>query len=102
MDLLEEYIAYLKDNPQGYWFKRKLYGIGWVPARWQGWVSLAAYILFVFGIVLLTPVELVEQHLLTHVLVPILGATAMFLAVCVRMGEPLQWQWGVFTKRSKR
>jgi len=41
-------IAYLRDNPEGYWFKRKLYGWGWVPVKWQGWlvVLLALSILF--------------------------------------------------------
>jgi hypothetical protein len=34
MKLFKEYTDYLKDNPQGYWFKRKLYGWGWTPARW--------------------------------------------------------------------
>ena len=31
--MLKQYIAYLKDNPQGYWFKAKLYGWGWVPVN---------------------------------------------------------------------
>ena len=30
--MIKEYIAYLKDNPQGYWFKARLYGWGWAPA----------------------------------------------------------------------
>jgi len=38
--MIKEYIAYLKDNPQGYWFKAKLYGWGWDPAIWQGWLVL--------------------------------------------------------------
>ena len=31
--MIKEYIAYLKDNPQGYWFKARLYGWGWVPVN---------------------------------------------------------------------
>ena len=42
--MFKEYIAYLKDNPKGFWFKRKLYGWGWTPVRWQGWVIVAVAI----------------------------------------------------------
>jgi len=45
------YIGYMKDNPKKYWFKRKLYGWGWVPVRWQGWfVVLLGISIFVAGI----------------------------------------------------
>ena len=36
--MFKKYIDYIKDNPEGHWFKRKLYGWGWVPVRWQGWL----------------------------------------------------------------
>lgn len=36
MSLIKNCVEYLKDNPEGYWFKRKLYGWGWTPAKWQG------------------------------------------------------------------
>lgn len=39
--MIKEYIAYLKDNPQGYWFKAKLYGWGWAPVKWQGLLVIA-------------------------------------------------------------
>jgi len=42
--MIKEYIKYLKDNPEGYWFKAKLYGFGWAPAAWQGWLVLFVYI----------------------------------------------------------
>jgi hypothetical protein len=29
--MIEEYKKYLKDNPEVYWFKAKLYGWGWFP-----------------------------------------------------------------------
>ena len=27
---------YIRNNPKGYWFKRKLYGWGWFPVKWEG------------------------------------------------------------------
>lgn len=41
MNVFHKYVAYLKDNRQGYWFKRRLFGWGWVPVRWQGGLVIA-------------------------------------------------------------
>ena len=30
---------------EGYWFAPKLYGIGAVPATWQGWLATALFLL---------------------------------------------------------
>ena len=49
MNIFKKYSEYLRDNPEGYWFKRKLYGWGWTPARWQGWVVLVVYIIGVMA-----------------------------------------------------
>ena len=44
-------IEYLKDNTKELWFKRKLYGWGWVPVKWKGWlVVLLAISIFVTSI----------------------------------------------------
>mgnify|MGYP006278974885 FL=1 len=94
MHLLEEYIAYIKDNPEGYWFKRKLYGFGWVPARRAGWLTLAAYLAFVFGLIGLVPKTLPAEAVIGTVVLPIVSATLLFVAVVWRTGEPLRWQWG--------
>ena len=47
MGIIKRYVAYLQDNPEQYWFKRKLFGWGWVPVRWQGWVFLLVWIALV-------------------------------------------------------
>ena len=94
MNLFDEYVAYLKDNPDGYWFKAKLYGIGWMPAKKQGWAVLGMYLLFVLGLVLLAPNMVNDEQAMTHVMVPIFVATALLLAIVLRTGEPLKWHWG--------
>ena len=48
--MIKEYVSYLKDNPNGYWFKRKLYGWGWTPATWQGWFAIGVYVLLILGL----------------------------------------------------
>jgi len=77
--VLKEYIAYLKDNPQGYWFKSKLYGWGWTPARWQGWFVLVVY---VGGLVLLRR-TLNESSLSHQISGAFLRAAMLFTATLI-------------------
>lgn len=90
---LSNYIDYLKDNPKGYWFKRKLYGWGWIPATWEGWLTT---LIFVIAIVFVVQ-EIVEKHGMgvtwgywtTFALLIIL----LFL-IGYKKGERPKWQWG--------
>ena len=96
--MLKEYIAYLKDNPKGYWFKRKLYGWGWVPAKWQGWCVILLYILLILSLVL-TREEAIPgnpdsgSNFLTFAL-PIIVLTALLIIIAYKKGEKPRWQWG--------
>jgi len=94
MSLWDEHIAYLKDNPEGYWFKRKLYGLGWTPASKKGWATLLLYIISVFALAFLVAPGIPSAEAETKVLLPILGATGVFIAIAWRTGQPLRWQWG--------
>jgi hypothetical protein len=94
MNFIHEYRTYIKNNPEGYWFKRKLYGFGWVPATKKGWGVLASYGLFVVGLSLWAQQNVSEAQAVSLVIVPVLLATALFLTITFRTGEPLKWQWG--------
>ena len=94
MSLIQEYKTYLQNNPQGYWFKRKLYGYGWVPAKKQGWAILGIYVLFVVGLSVWADPHVADAQVFSHVLAPVLLATLLLLVVTYRTGEPLRWQWG--------
>lgn len=86
--MIKNYIDYLKNNPKGYWFKRKLYGWGWVPAKWQGWLTLVVWvILFTLGIIK-------WDHEWLKNLVFILIMTGILIAVCYKKGEKPRWSWG--------
>lgn len=89
---------YLKDNPNNYWFKAKLYGWGWTPVRWQGWLSIVLYVVLLCGIVILQEKDIAGNpdsgtNLLMFGL-PILVLTVLLLAVCYAKGEKPRWQWG--------
>ena len=93
--MIKEYIQYLKDNPQDYWFKRKLYGWGWTPATWQGWAVVAGYLLVVLylfrniGMSGSSP-----RDSLMNITAPVIIATAILIYISYKKGEKPKWQWG--------
>jgi len=95
MNIIKKYITYLKDNPEGYWFKRKLYGWGWVPARVQGWLVLGAYIVAVVIFVLRAEAVVSLVDAIRQVIAPVLVLTIILLVVCYKTGEKPTWQWGM-------
>ncbi|MEO6077980.1 MAG: hypothetical protein ABIP54_04290 [Candidatus Andersenbacteria bacterium] len=94
--MIKEYIAYLKDNPEGYWFKARLFGYGWMPATWQGWVTMLIFLI----LVLANAYRFVSQeHSRQDVPVAFLIETfllvALLLAICILKGEKPKWQFGI-------
>lgn len=96
--MIKEYIAYLKDNPQHLWFKRKLYGWGWTPATWQGWLIVGMYILIVIGLAFaINENSSLHEVVLTFIL-PVVLLTSTLIFTCYKFGEKPKWQWGGFKK----
>ena len=96
--MLKKYIAYLKDNPEGYWFRRKLYGWGWTPAKWQGWCVTFIYILLILVLVLSREEAIPGNpdsgsNFLTFAL-PIIALTILLIVIAYKKGEKPRWQWG--------
>lgn len=89
--MFRQYLNYLKDNPKDLWFKRKLYGWGWVPVRWQGWLI----------IVISVAIGIVGVYLGDKDDSPGLGGLAILLMLGIifffgyRKGEKPCWQWGI-------
>ncbi len=94
--LFNTYLAYIKDNPNHYWFKRKLYGWGWTPATREGWgVILLFIVLIVANFVRID----VSSHSASDTLRPFFVQTAVLvsilIAICYKTGERPKWQWGL-------
>jgi hypothetical protein len=98
--MIKEYLAYLRDNPEGYWFKRKLFGWGWTPARWQGWVTL-----IVFAVLIAWDIGRVSASSGGDTLLGVAPSTIILLmlliVICYRKGEKPRWQWGIPEKYKK-
>jgi hypothetical protein len=96
--MIKEYINYLKDNPRGYWFKAKLYGWGWTPAKWQGWLVIIAYVGLILTLVISREKDIPGNpdsgsNFLIFGL-PIILLTVLLIFVCYKKGEKPRWQWG--------
>lgn len=96
--MIKEYINYLKDNPQGYWFKAKLYGWGWIPAKWQGWAVLLVYVTLLVALVISREKDIPGNpdsgsNFLIFAL-PIIVLTTLLIFICYKKGEKPHWQWG--------
>src|SRR5436309_1769855 len=95
MNIFKKYSNYLKDNPEGYWFKRKLYGWGWTPAKWQGWAVILAFVALIF----LNFYRIdSNSHSASDTLINFIPQTLVLLIllalVCYKKGEKPRWQWG--------
>jgi len=87
---IKDYIKYLKDNPKHYWFKRKLYGWGWVPVTWQGWL-----VTFIGLAVLFLGAYIGEtDDAPGATLMGLLLAIAIIFFFCYKKGEKPRWSWG--------
>src|SRR5947207_1590110 len=92
--MIKKYIEYIKDNPEGYWFKAKLYGWGWTPATWQGWLTLLVYIAAIFLLSLTIDKNSPDREVAFTFAVPLVLLTTTLIGICYKKGERPRWQWG--------
>jgi len=89
-----EYFNYVKDNPHGFWFKNRLYGWGWVPAKWQGWLVTALFIIFLILNSYSLAIEEPDRIDLQWFFFRLIMAVATLMLICFKTGEKPHWQWG--------
>lgn len=97
--MIKKYIEYLKDNPEGFWFKRKLYGWGWTPVKWQGWVVVLVAVLLIIwnGINFSSITETNDPtgEMLAWFFAKTIIIVVALLVVSYKKGEKPKWQWGL-------
>lgn len=89
--MFKELIEYCKDNPKGYWFKRKIYGWGWTPVRWQGWLVVLVAVALIFAGAYVGEIDDAPGATLLGILI----ATALIFGFGYWKGEKPRWQWGL-------
>ncbi len=98
--MFKKYTAYIKDNPEKLWFKRKLYGWGWTPATWQGWLCTFLYVIFVLGFSLMIDENSSPNEIVFTFVLPVVLLTVAFIRLAYKKGEKPRWQWGKDSKES--
>lgn len=94
--MFKKYSEYLKNNPERYWFKRKIWGWGWVPVTWQGWVVTLLYVVLI-SVLVLSREEYVPgnpdsgSNFLVFGL-PTIVLTALLIFITYKKGEKPKWQ----------
>lgn len=73
-----------------YWFKRKLYGWGWSPSSWEGWVVVGVFLAVIVVIASSFDTTITILEAIGLLAVPVL----LLLAICYMTGEKPHWQWG--------
>lgn len=98
----QRYVEYLKDNPKEYWFRRKLYGWGWTPVRWQGWAVVLVFVVLLIwsGFSISDSSEITEQQL-TWFFVRLVVLVGTLFFICFKKGEKPRWQWGIPKKEEE-
>lgn len=97
--MVKEYLAYLKDNPQHLWFKRKLYGWGWTPATWQGWLVIGVWFICVLFLAFTIDENSPPREVMFTFILPMALLTATLIRICYKTGEKPRWQWGESRKK---
>jgi hypothetical protein len=95
MTFIKKYLKYLSSNPKNYWFKRKLYGWGWVPVKWQGWLTLLAFMVFLLwnSLIMSETVSPTQTDIVWFFGKSII-AVVLLISICYKTGEKPKWQWG--------
>ena len=83
-----------EDVANKYWFKRKLYGWGWTPSGWQGWLIISIYILLVAAFAFTIDETSPPKEIVFTCLLPITLLTVSLIRICYAKGEKPKWQWG--------
>lgn len=70
------------------WFKAKIYGWGWYPVTWQGWLITCIFVI----LILITPFSLEKQPFLFFLWFGVL--ILALILTCKINGEKPRWRWG--------
>jgi hypothetical protein len=89
----------VKDKKTKLWFRAKLYGWGWTPVTWQGWLVTLGYAIVIADQITSTVnydktgSGSVSDTMIYFGLNFILS-TVLLLVICYMKGERAGWRWG--------
>ncbi|HRY62841.1 MAG TPA: hypothetical protein P5056_03680 [Candidatus Paceibacterota bacterium] len=92
--MFDKYQKLISENPEGYWFRRKLYGWGWTPVKWQGWAVTFGYVAILVALGLSVDSSSSNKEVVDLFILPFIILTALFVRILYKKGESPRWQWG--------
>lgn len=102
MSFLDDYVAYVKDNPNGYWFKRKPYGWGWTPVTREGWFVIVVFILLIVGNAWRLDITHSDGTMVNTFVMETLLPLVLLVLIAYKTGEKPKWQWRLPHKRENK
>lgn len=100
--MFKEFTQYCRDNPHGYWFKRKTFGWGWVPVTWQGWAVIGLWLVAVLLFAFTLNENSSPREVAFTFILPLVFLTGLLIRVCYKKGEKPRWQWGIPKKDDQK
>jgi hypothetical protein len=76
------------------WFRAKMFGWGWYPVSWEGWVIIALYAFAVIKGTWSMPSQHSGSDALFTLAVTVVPPTICLLIICYLKGEKPRWRWG--------
>lgn len=93
------YMEYVRDNPKGLWFKRKLYGWGWIAVKREGWIVVLSFLVIILANGLYFASKVTSRGEpsafdLSLFFGTIIVSMILLFWICYKKGEKLKWTWG--------
>ncbi len=80
----------MKQIKTNYWFKRKIYGWGWVPITWHGWTITLIFIIF---LIYLATNFLIKGKIVKY-FIGLIISIIILIYIGYKKGEKPKWSWG--------
>jgi hypothetical protein len=84
----------MQNESKPLWFKRKMYGWGWTPSTWQGWLVTLIHVALIFVFVLTLDDTSTPQDVAFTFILPVILLITSLITICYKKGEKPRWQWG--------
>ena len=77
------------------WFRAKMYGWGWYPISWEGWIITLLYVVSVMQpAISIDKASHSGSDFLINFSIPFIINTIFLLIICYAKGEKPKWRWG--------
>lgn len=92
--LINKFMTKNKNTKNNVWFRAKMYGWGWYPISWQGWILTLLYLVGILQFAANANQLHSASDILMNFTIPFVIDTIFLLTICYAKGERPRWRWG--------